>query len=415
MKKIIIIALICLSILSVYSITTPKSMSFSNSYFQRSTGVDALHWNPANIGEASNFEIPFVNNSLSLTNNLFDQDMNGISGKYLTEKDKLDLLNEIDGYFVAEGSMRNTIFGLSEGNKGFAIGLNTLTSLKITEELLKIVIFGNENDEYDFDKSDINYRLLSYIDFTYGMGGFKIEDLDVKDIRVHDINYGFSVSLLTGIADIGAKRFSAQYRANTDDGIHFDADLYQRENFFGLGFKGNISISAKVEDNLSLGMGFDNVAGFIKWVGDSKERRTHYWMEDVFISDLDEDLLSDEDSLEDVDSETTTLPMIYRFGSLYDFGRVDLSFDYEHTFDDDDYKLGKNKFAFATEIRYLNRLPIQLGLQLNDGENEVVSSIGFGYRGQSFETGISVQTADTFFPSMDSKSLSFGLYTLLKL
>ncbi len=415
MKRIIVFIILVISCISIYGFTSPKSMAYSNSYLSRSNGVDALYWNPSLIGQGTTFVIPLTDNGIILTNNLFDQDMNGISGEFLTQADKEDLLDEIDGYFVAEGSMRNTIFGMSSNNKAFGIGLNTVLDMKVTEELLEIILYGNENDSYNFNKSDINYKVMSYLDITYGMGGFKLQDLTDKLNNIPDVNYGFSISLLTGLGQIDVSKFNAEYRSSVNEGIYFDADLYQREQAFGLGLKANLGFDSQLTDEINVSMGFDNIAGFIKWIGDAKIRRTHYWMEDVYLSDLDEDLLSDEDELKDVDGRTTSLPLTYRMGSLYDFGKVDFSLDYEHVFDENEYKLGRNRLGMATEIRYLHNLPIQLGLQFNDGENDLSSSIGVAYRTNFFELGISMQSVGTAFPSNSSKSLAIGLYTQIKI
>ena len=418
MKRIYILIVLLIVASALFGFTTSRSMGVSNSYLMRANGVDALYWNPANIGNDAYLEIPILNSNFNLTNNLFNQDLNDISGKYLTAEDKEDLLSEIDGHFVVEGSFRTSLLGITADNKGFGIGVNTLVNGKITEEFMRILLFGNESSVYYFTKDDFDYNSLSYIDFTYGMGGFDLNKIIPylnKFEQLPEINYGFSFSFLTGIGEIKLDKFRAVYRSTAEDGLFLNAQMKQKESFTGMGMKANLSFSSQINEKFSAGMGFDNIAGFIKWMGDAKIREHHYWMNNVYISNIDEDLLSDEVSLKDVKEKTTQLPFIYRLGCLYDFGLIDISMDYSHRFDGNDYNQGRNTLAFATEFRGLLYLPIQMGINISDGDNEITSSYGIIYRSPYYEVGISMLMADTAFPSDSSKSISFGLHSQINL
>lgn len=416
--KIVIITLILTtSILSLCSLTDSFSLGFADSYFSRAKAAQALHWNPANIGEKSYMDLPILNTNINLTNNLFNLDMNGISGKYLTNKDKEDILNEIDGSFVIDGSFRTLIFGISDKNLAFSLGLNVLTTSKISEEFIRISLYGNESDNYHFNKNDLDYNLLSYTDITAGIGGLKLDKIFpvLADSDLPEIDYGVSASLLTGIANIKSANFTADYLADIDQGLASEAYLLQREAFGGFGLKFNLSLNSQITENLSAGMGFDNLLGFITWTGKTRIRENRYWIEDAYISDLEEDILSEENDLKDTDGYTTTLPVVYRLGSLYDFGNVDLSLDYNHTFSDNNYNLGRNSVSIATELKWLKKVPFQLGIKFGDGDNAVSTAYGVSYEGNFFQTGISLQVADTIIPGKNSKSLSFGIHTQLSL
>ncbi len=417
MKKsyIIILLVSFLAVTNLFALTDSFSLAFADSYFSRAKASQAINWNPANIGKGAYLDIPFLNTNINVTNNLFDLDMNGISGKYLTDKDKEDLLAEIDGAFVMDGSFRTLIFGISDNNKAFSIGLNVLSTAKISEEFIRISLYGTESDNYYFNNNDLAYNLLSYVDISTGMGGFKLDKLlpALADYSLPEIDYGFSASFLTGIANVKSSHFTAFYRADIDTGLDTQAHLKQKEAFGGFGLKFNLSLNSQINENLSAGMGFDNILAFITWTGKTRVRANNYWIEDVYISDLEEDILSDEDRLTDIDGYTTNLPLIYRFGGLYDFGDIDFSLDYSHTFNDNNYNLGRNSIALATELKWLKKVPFQLGIKFGDGDNEVSTSYGVAYKGDYFQTGISLQVADTVIPGPSSKSLSFGIHTQL--
>jgi hypothetical protein len=412
-----IISLLLVLTANLFSLSDSYSLSFADSYFSRAKASQALNWNPANIGEESYLDLPFLNTNISLTNNLFDLDMNGISGKYLTDKDKEDILAEIDGSFVVDGSFRTLIFGVSDNNLAFSIGLNVLSSSKISEEFIRISLYGNETDNYHFNNSDLAYNLLSYTDISAGMGGLKLDKIipSLANSDLPEIEYGISASLLTGIANVKSSSFTADYLADIDSGLQTQAYLKQKEAFGGFGLKFNLSFNSQVNENLSLGMGFDNLLGFITWTGKTRIREKRYWIEDVYISDLEEDILSDEDGVSDIDKYTTSLPVIYRFGSLYDFGKVDLSIDYSHTFNDNNYNLGRNSISLATELKWIAKFPFQIGIKLGDGDNVVSTAYGVTYKGNYFQTGIGLQVADTILPGKSSKALSFGIHTQLSL
>lgn len=414
-KLLVLIILLC-SILSLSGMTDSHSMRFADSYFSRAKSSSALHWNPANIGAKGYMDIPFLNTNIEITNNLFNLDMNGLSGKYLTDKDKEDLLAEIDGSFVVDGSLRTTLYGMSKNNIAFGLGVNGLITSKITDEFIRIALYGTESDTYHFTKQDLDYEALGYVDITAGMGGFKLNKLITKLDEypaIPEIEYGFSGSILAGLGNVKVTSFEADYRADADNGLYAEAFLNQKEAFGGVGLKFNFSLNSQINENLSAGMGFDNVLGFIKWVGNTKSRQNRYWIEDVYISDLEDDILSDEDEVNDISGYTTNLPLIYRLGTLYDFGKIDLSFDYSHTFNDNRYNLGRNSISFATEMRWIKFLPVQIGVKIGDGDNAISTAYGLSYRGSYFESGVSMQVADTLLPGKNSKSLAFGIHTQL--
>ncbi len=402
---------------NIEALTDAHSMGFADSYFSRSKSSTALHWNPANIGEEAYMQLPVLNTNINLTNNLFNLDMNGISGKYLTDKDKEKLLKEIDGSFVVDGTIRSLIFGMSDKNLAFSLGLNILTTSKISEEFIRISLYGTESDNYHFNKSDLDYNLLAYTDITGGMGGLKLQKIipALDKTSIPEIEYGVSASVLTGIANIKSASFSADYVSNMDQGLNTEAHLKQKEAFGGFGLKFNLSFNSQINEKFSAGLGFDNILGFITWTGKTRVRENRYWIEDVYISDLDEDILSDEDDLNDIDGYTTNLPLIYRLGTLYDFGEIDLSLDYAHTFCDNNYNLGRNSLSIASEFKWIEKVPFNIGFKFGDGDNAITTAYGISYEGSYFQAGFSLQVADSILPGNSSKSLSFGIHSQISL
>lgn len=392
-------------------------MGFADSFFSRAKSTPALHWNPANIGEDAYLQLPVFNTNINITNNLLNMDMNGLSGKFLTDKDKEDILKEIDGTFVADGSFRTLIIGISDNNFAFSMGVNALASSKVSEEFIRISLYGTDSDNYNFNDSDFGYDLLSYADITAGVGAMKLAKLipSLDRLDIPEIEYGISGSLLTGITNITSSDFIASYSSNIDDGLNTEACLMQKEAFGGFGLKFNLSFNSQINENLTAGMGFDNVLGFIRWTGKTRVREKMYWIDGAYISNLEDDILSDDESVKDIPGYTTNLPLIYRFGTLYDFGKIDISLDYSHTFNKNNYNLGRNKIALATELKWINGLPFQLGIKLGDGDNLITTAYGVSFEGDYFQTGLSMQLADTLWPGKNSKSLSFALHTQLKL
>lgn len=416
-RILLIIVIAVLTLLPLQALTDSYSMGFADSYFSRSKSSPALHWNPAIIGEDAYLQLPVFNTNINITNNLLDMDMNGISGKHLSDKDKKNILDEISGSFVVDGSFRTVIIGISDNNIAFSIGINALMTSKISEEFIKISLYGTDSDNYHFNRNDFGYDFLSYSDITAGMGGLKLNKVIPKlnEFDIPEIEYGFSGSFLTGIANIRSSSFSGNYSANIDDGLDSEAYLRQKEAFGGFGLKFNLSFNSQINEKLSAGMGFDNILGFISWTGKTRVREKRYWTNGAYISDLGEDILSDEDTVSDVAGYTTNLPLIYRLGSMYDFGDIDVSLDYKHTFSDNNYNLGRNSVSVATELKWIDGLPFQLGLKFGDGDNLVTTAYGVSYEGNYFQTGFSMQVADTIFPGKNSKSLSYAFHTQLNL
>ena len=399
---------------------TATSIPFANSYTQRSAGINALYWNPANINKNSmNNEFMLFpltygieNNSLNL--NLFNRIFGNYepNDKYSHFDDvvKKDLIDNI-GRRTAIGLNFNLVnLGYSYKNWAFATATNVSVKGRIDGHYTQILIQGNKyNKAYKFTNRNSNFLAVAYQDITVGYGGYLLNPMIERYYTEYlpPIYGGISISALRGFGAAEMVQFSGEFLANDNvDGLTLNQILTMHSGTNGSGFKIAVGLTSEVytiDDirNITAGFSVDNIWGRINW---TKELRADSY-EAVDIRDWDINNLGDSgmfdakgDTTYTINKFHTTLPTVFRIGGKYTHSqKTNLSMDikYSHYISDGFYYYPEISFGY--EYNMFDSMPLQLGYRIPWGEAQAIYSFGLGLRMTHYEIGFGYQNIHGFF------------------
>ncbi len=385
-----------------------RAMLYSDSYMMRAKGTEANYWNPALLNEDyGDIWLPGINSGFYINNNALDLDTyNRIMRKgSINEADKEAIMNMIDGSIRVNSEGQIAVGGFTMGNVAISSSAHFFAKAALDEDYLRLLLYGNEEETYTFDKRDNNASLLSYADLTVGMGGYRLPLPETAP----DIKIGFSASLLIGIEDIHTRHYTGTFHADID-GMSLEQDLTLRTGGAGLGFKSMIGLSSEPVHNLKVGLTLDNLFGAIAWGLVRKDMRYHVVADSVYVADLEEDFYEYTHTSENTDGFTTVLPAEMRLGALYSTKSASFSMDYVVGFGNSTQTSKLGRLSFGAELMPLPILPIHLGYSPGSADYPWRVSYGFGVRIKPIEFGIGMQSFETVFPGTKTKGLAVASY-----
>ncbi len=412
MKKLLLVSLALFLCFSLFGIKTAKSIFYSDSYMLRARGVEAAYWNPANIIPTRNIDIwlPVANTGVQVNNNALDLDTyNSVVGDdYLDEDEKADLLKKVDGNLRGEFSGNHSIFGFTLGNMSFSSSANYMGKTGISKRYLELLLNGNEDSLYVFDKKSNYAFATSYVDLTYGMGDIKLPLGD----KIPTIRAGFSSSILVGFMDGYTQRFDG-FLSSTMNGITMHQDVTLRTGMGGIGFKSMLGLASQPYPGLDVGLTVDNIFGSLKWMGNTEDRIYGFHADSVYVSNINDDFYTQTDETVDTDSYTNSLPPELRLAAMYTFQQLSVSADFVQGFKNSVITDNTGRLAFGAEISPIPILRLHTGLGLGNSGYPWRISYGFSLRSSTLEGGLSVQSFQSVFPGSKSKGLAFGSFVRL--
>jgi len=404
--------LIAVVALSLYATPSAKSLFYADSYMLRATGVEANYWNPARLSADGPRDIwmPLLNSGIQVSNNALDLDTYNyfMSRDTLNVDDKERILKDVDGSLSFGVNSNISLFGITMDNTAFSASAHIYGKGKLSEDFLRLALYGNTEDEYTFHKGSNNASAISYLDFTYGIGNIRIPFLPENWPQ---IKAGASASLLTGAMSIDTQEFKIDYVSNSDVGANLDSELLVRTGLIGAGFKGMLGFYSEVTPRLVAGLTVDNIAGFIKWGTDTKNYRYYATADSVFIIDLDDDIVDYEDIEEDTGSFSSPLGTELRLAVLYKRRFFDVSADWVQGFSESAVSSKVGRLSLGASLMPLPVLPISLGISLPNSNNPLKVSYGIGIKGGNNEFRLALQSFDSIIPGYKSKGISFGIAT----
>ena len=412
MKKLLLLLLplLCVSLLSGF--TTGKSLLFADSFMLRAQGTEALYFNPALLHPGySDIMLPAVNSAAFVANNSFDLDTYNyiMRSDYLDDEDKAMILGKIDNKLQADTEVHTSVFGYTVGNLGLGSSLHLYARSMFSKQYLELLLYGNQDSLYVFDKKENDLSLLSFGDITFGMGDLKVGPKEKPWFK-----FGFSGSLLIGIEDINTKSYNGSFSSSLD-GLSFSQDIVLDTGLLGLGFKGMLGAVAEPIPNLSVGVTVDNILGGIGWFGNTEA--IHYKVEadSLFIANLEDDFFTETDERIDIDNYNTTLPLELRLAGLYKFPFVSVSMDWVLPFDSSVVSSGVGQLSLGAEFNPLKHFPIDFGLSFGNSDQPMRMALGAGIRTSYGDIGLGFQSFDYLIPGYNSKGISIGTYWNFKM
>lgn len=416
MKKIIIICLLSLMSTVLMGITTASSLPFSNSYLQRATGVEANYWNPATLHNLqARHEILFLPFTFRADNNAISLSLyNKVSGQFLDEQKKNDILDSIDGSVKFGMSVNAIIFGYANRRWALSSATNFFAKGKIDKNYLELLLMGNEyNRSYVFTTENNNFAMLAYQDFTFSYGGILLNKYipQMKDLDMPDVYMGLGISALVGAANVEMYKFDGVFTAS-DDGLSLNQKATVRTGSLGTGYKLSWGLSSDVltiNENqvLSAGLTINNILGTIKWTSNTEKREYIAVIDSVYMNKLDDDIFKDDEIVTKIGDYSTELPLSFKMGLNYRVSDFSFSMDYAQNSKAHNAFSSDPKLSFGAEYDVVGIMPIQLGYRMPIGDLPSLYSVGLGLRFKYYEFGFGYQSVGALFTD-STKGVAFS-------
>lgn len=412
MKKFLLITLLTLLCLTLFAVPSAKSLFFADSYMLRANGVEALYWNPAKLAVQPHIDlwVPGLNSGIQISNNALDLDTYNyfVSQDTLSTQDKERILKNLDGSISVGASANLSVFGITMGNTALSSSAHMYGKGELSEDFLRLALYGNTEDEYNFSKSHNNASLISYTDFTYGAGDFKIPFIPEK---FPQIKAGFSASFLAGIQSIDTQEFNLHFHSTLEEGANLDSEVLLRSGVGGIGFKGMLGMYSEITPNFEAGLTVDNIFGAINWNIANEVRRYTASADSVYITNIEEDLFHFSNDKEKTGSFTTKLGTEMRLAALYKHPIFTLSADWVQGFSESTVSSKVGRLSVGAGFLPVPYLPLSVGISLPNSSHPVKVSYGVGIKSKGNEFSLALQSFDSLVPGYKSKGISFGVAT----
>jgi len=408
MKKLLI-ALFVLSAACLYALPTGKSFLYADSYMLRSNGIEAVYTNPALLNpQTKGVWLPLINGGIYVANNSISlKTYNDFFGSgSLDEEEKAKFLQEIESELVFHSESHHSLYGGKLQNYAYALSFHTYANASMQKEYLELMLNGNAEEEYHFGKGANNGDVSSFIDFTVGMGDISVNIF--KD-KLPPIKFGYSGSLLVGVNAINTKSFKGHIISNLD-GLDAESDVVLRSGVGGIGFKGLVGLVSNPTKNTQVGLSLDNVLGFIDWSLSNNELKYNVVIDSVYISDLEEDFYTYNETRHKSSGFTTIIPPELRIAGIYHGKNYSLSLDVVQGFADSFMTSATPRIAMGLEAFPMPLLPLHLGFATGNNQSPWHISYGTGLKLKHFELGFGVQSFQSLFPGYNTKGVSFATY-----
>jgi hypothetical protein len=415
MKLTIAILLLILALTASLNAGTinGKPMMYADSYMLRAFGAEANYWNPALLSvDRQDFWMPVLNLGFYLANNSLDLEIyNHIMAKgTITEADKVKLLDMIDGKVALDLGAQFTNFGFTMGNIALSSTTHLNAKAAFDEAYLRLLLYGNEEEHYEFTKENNNFSALSYVDLTLGMGDITLP----LPKSIPEIKAGWAASLLFGIESMTTQDYLGSFTSNLD-GFSFQQDILFKAGGGGAGFKGMLGLVSEPVRNLTTGLTVDNVLGFIKWGIVSENLSYRLEADSLYVADLNEDFYVNEFNREKADYFSTPLAPELRLAALYRLPQVSLSADYVQGLGSSIVTSSTGRLSLGAELLPIPALPLHCGISFGNANYPWRVSYGFGLKVKPFEFGLGVQSFESILPGQNSKGISLATYFMLRM
>ena len=399
----LILLVLCTALRSHYS---ADALSFGGSYSNRVYGSEANYWNPANLSFklASRGELILVSSYFDVGNNAFSiSRYNSINGSYLTERDKLRIVDDLNGSLFLRANLAHSLFGLAIDNMAFSSKINVFSSAKMSDRYIELLLFGNEYEElYKFGSRDNGFNLLTYGDITFGFSPYSF------NIMGYQIHAGFAVSLLYGIAVFSTDSYESELYIS-DDGIKLDQEIIVKAGIGGTGFKSLLGFRSDINEQLSLSFTLDNLPGFITWTGETEKIYYVASVDSVYIASLSDKIIEHSDTSYDINPFTTVFPVVLTTSAMYRFDKYNFSVDWKQSFKNSVLTEKKPVISMAGEFQPIKFLSLRLGFEPSFGGKPYAVSYGSALLTNSFDLSFGIRSYSAVFPSSYSKGIAVAL------
>jgi len=278
-------------------------------------GPQAVGWNPALI-YAERWTINLLTLEAEVFNNCLPY--NELMVNKIDEPFRQKLLQSMpsDG-FMAIGEFSGHILCIAYRDVGFAVKLKGSGRLHLANELLDLLLIGNElNRTYEVHGEPMDNQASLYYDIGIGVSiPFELGNNQLK------VGIGFHI--YRGLYCMGVERFDFIGKT-TENCICSSSDVSVRISESGSGYGMDLGITVKQPGGWEYGAAITEIGNLLWYRGEQREWT--YELDSFALDMLDslEEIWLTEYEVTEVEKFTTTLPTIYRVYAKYDVGDWEL-------------------------------------------------------------------------------------------
>lgn len=400
-------------------ISNPTSFALGDAYITKASGVQALYWNPAKLGIIENpFTISLLQSNFSVYNNAFSLAYyNDITGKYLSEDDKKELLDKIpESGFELNGNFGTFIPCLALSYKNYAIAFSIIGAGygNFSKNYFDLLLNGNEWETvYDFKDNDAEAALFGEIKLGYGkeLNIEKLKEFFVIKDSIPPIYAGLNLGILHGYNYAEITNFEGHLYTK-DTGFFVDNNIEYRTCAGGNGLRFDVGLFSQITHNISIGLTVNNIFGFIHWNKDCKSNINRFYADSIMVSELEDSLFTSIDTSYSINSFTQKIPISMRLGSSYKYKKIEMYFEYVQGFKNSILTSTQPKFSIGCEYFVHKNIPIRIGFGIG-GNEPWHFSYGIAFEKSRFEIGFAFRYYKAFLPNY-SQGVAFSFGSMLK-
>ena len=414
MKKIILILIILLPLTNAFAQPgfNARSMSMAGAYHGMARGADVSYWNPANLllpnhpyvtADLLNFGFTVGNNILSVDfyNEYFSTEFFDTEDKYWSEADKNEIISYFDEGF--DGNFRGQFTFLAGSYEQFALAINhfAYSNIHLQQDFVVVPLQGLSTEPVIFDDNEAEGVVGTEIAFS--MAKALHPDWDF----IKFLSVGATLRYFIGHAYFRLED-SYGYVQSSTDSLKFNGyyDLlivapFEDKGKTGDGVGFDLGAAAKVSDQLTLGLSFVNLVGFINF-GEVELQHADisYNEPGLNIDNFDDfgDFIEGvaEDSITDYSYTTDAkyaLPKSMIMSANYRYNWwLTVEADYQQGLNNTAGGSTTPRLALGVQAQYVRWLPVRCGFALG-GYQGTTFAFGFGldFRSYQFDFGIAAQ------------------------
>lgn len=291
-------------------------------------GLDAVEFNPANLGFSEGTNVGLAGVALDVHNNALSLDRyNEITGAYLDESDKQRLLDDIpESGFQLDADVRASAMGAQVGDYALSFGAWGAGSGTLDRDYFDLVLFGNELDEtVDFSNTHGEGYALATAALSTGRQLYRTETWVLYG--------GMNLRYFQGIYEMHVEEAYGELTTTMDE-ITGEAYVATRSAKGGAGAGCDLGLALQIPGSWTFGLALDNAYTRLQWNTDVEEQR--FWIDAADINlanDNLDDAVADADTTLDGGSYTTSLPRTLRLGAANKLGAFNVAADYVQGFE----------------------------------------------------------------------------------
>ncbi len=359
------------------NISNARSVGLGGASIGLARGVDASIWNPANLGLPDNgrLSISLINLGVGIYNNSFTlQQYNTYNGSFWDENDIENILNSIpsDGMEISlTGNCQ--IASFSSGRIAFSIEALVQSKAKLGKDFFDFVLHANsQKEEHLFDDCDGEmWGIMSY-NFSGG--------IPIRVSRFQHFAIGGTIKYLQGYGYMKIAE-TRGYRRTTSAGENAAGSMKINYASLGRGVSFDIGVSAKLNQNFSMGLSLKDFMNNIEWYKDTNYRYYSFSMDSVNLFNVlkEDSIIFTEETSEKISRMSSTLPVELHLGIAYSKPNYTFVLDYVQGFRDRAGSSPKPMFATGIEFLPVPWLPLRTGFSVG-GDDMFSTSIGWGFK-----------------------------------